>query len=349
MSTEALMLDSGAFAVWTRGMDVDLEAYIRFCQEYPDVSYYVNLDVIPGKPNDIMSMTDKNIESACQQGWENYQYMLDTLPLEKVIPVFHQGDDPRWLVKMVEFGAPYVGISPANDRTTSQRSKWLTGIKKHVTDSKGKALVKMHGFAVTSHRLMSSFPWYSVDSATWTRCGGLGKILVPRKTAGLWDYTKQPWMINVSDKSPSRGKRNEHLFSCSPLLRKHIEEFMEENGVGLGKWVIKEAKEGEKLERGFERWLDKSKKQIIRVLVKGVATDDQRRKWLNMRYYQKAAEALPLTHIFLAGFGGCKKIERDMRSRLLSYYEINRSPEFKKFFEYHVNVLAAENADLVPF
>lgn len=340
------MLDSGAFSVWNRGESIDLDAYIEFCKQNPTCPLYVNLDVIPGKPNDVKSLTLGSIEDACKRGWANYLRMIEVLPQDKVIPVFHQGDNIRWLLKYIDIGAPYIGVSPANDRTTDQKARWLNTVKEVIAPDDSPPIVKTHGFAVTSNRLMTIFPWYSVDSATWVQSGGMGRIFVPQRRSGKWDFSVNPFTIDVSDRSPRKGVRGEHLMSLSPLIRKHLDDWLSDMGIGLGTYEVIE-RDKDKLAKG-ERWYDKTKKRYIRVLEKGLMTDDQRRKWVNMRFFQEANKALPLERIYLAGLGVCKKIEVAMVNRLLSFVDVGKLTDAKIAFNYHCGVCHASESRGIP-
>lgn len=158
------MLDSGAFSAWTKKINIDLDEYIDFCLQHLDyIDYVINLDVIPGEFGQ-KALPVEEIERSASEGWANYEYMTKQgIPKEKLIHIFHQGEDFKWLEKIVD-AMPYIGLSPANDRSTSEKMQWLDDCMKYVCDDKGYPKVKWHGFAVTSLRLMFRYPWYSVDS-----------------------------------------------------------------------------------------------------------------------------------------------------------------------------------------
>ncbi len=295
----------------------------------PECSYYVNLDVIPGKPNRARDGND--IRTACKQGFINYKKMCEQLPKEKVIPVFHQIDEIQWLESYIKEGARYIGISPANDRTTDQKASWLAYVNKTLQKY---PCVKTHGFAVTSFRLMKSFPWTSVDSATWVVSSGLGKIFVPNRTNGAWDYSVDPWYISVSDRSSDRSVHGQHLESLSKLTKQRLYEYLEQEGMSIGKSEERPAQPKEKPGKN-ERWYDKKKTKIITITEKGVATDDQKRKWLNMMFFQRANQALDIERIYLAGLGIEPKIQRTIENRLMSYADISESRSTRKEFLYH--------------
>ncbi len=177
-----LFLDSGAFSVWNRGERINLDEYITFCKKYEkDLDAIATLDVIPGSPN--RKVTFKDANDAAKEGFLNYEKMLKAkLKTEKLLHTFHQGD-PEWaLEKLIKEGGPYIGISPANDKTSIQRIQWMNSVcMPQLLNSKGKPKVKFHGFAVTSLKLIYEFPWYSVDSSSWRLIGGgFGKIITPQ-------------------------------------------------------------------------------------------------------------------------------------------------------------------------
>jgi hypothetical protein len=329
-----LMVDSGAFAVWTRQKEINFREYLMFCLDHPYCDHYVSLDVIPGIPNKSSSKTPTMIEEACQQGWKNYQTMIEVLPKEKIIPVFHQGDDIKWLHRYVDCGTPYIGISPANDRTTKQRRDWLTknplggrSVKSVITDSRGNPIVKTHGFAVTALALMlpEVFPWTSVDSATWGLTAGHGWIMIPKWEDGKWNYRKEPWRLSVSDTSPFR-KKGVHVenISRNGEVEEYFRRFLKDHGIEMGSSEERKAEPGTKLQRGKERWASRKKEKLVYVHSKGLATDDQVRKAVNIRYFQNTARELGIK-IYIAGFGMTPKVERIIEYRLTSYFDISQS------------------------
>lgn len=168
---ENVIIDSGAFSVWSRGDEVDIDQYANFClsmkEQFPKSNlYFVNLDVLPGKfgkrPN------DQEREQSAIDGWKNMEY-LESKGL-KVIPVFHQHEDFKWLDKL-KAHTDYIGISPANDVSMDEKMNWLNKVFAHIRDT-----VKTHGFAVTSYKQLFNYPFYSVDSSSWTSPSRFGTI-----------------------------------------------------------------------------------------------------------------------------------------------------------------------------
>lgn len=356
------MLDSGAFTVWSKGESIDLDAYIAFCHANPHTSYYVALDVIPGKPRDVRSKTPSSIAASCQAGWDNYQRMIETLPVEKVIPVFHQGDDFAWLVKYLEFGTPYIGISPANDRTTTQKMQWMRTVKPLIFDNVGRPLIKTHGFAVTSYALMKYWQWHSVDSASWMSVASYGGIYVPKLRGGKWAFDETPWIIGMSAKSPSAGEHQFHYTGLSPIVKKTVDRWCEECGVKLGRYEIVDVPPGYKRDLKCELWFDdvdikrqaKAEKkakfvrdkpadkptQIMRILERGTSTCHNQRRFVNIQFMEAANEVLPVDHIYFAGnTGNGLYVEKACNRRLISYYWTILGKGACDIFERHHNAV----------
>lgn len=136
---------------------------------------------------------------------------------------------------MVDEGLPYIGLSPANDRTVTEKKIWLNSCMPYVTDSEGKATIKFHGFAVTSFDLMRRYPWESIDSSTWAVAGGRGVAMVPHtKNGGTeWNWGAEPRKLTLS----CIDARKEHfrwLTSGHGDQKRNILKYLEEIGIPFG-------------------------------------------------------------------------------------------------------------------
>ena len=223
-----LILDSGAFSAWTRKVTINIDDYIAYIKANQHlVAAYVNLDVIPGEFGRVPS--DEEVEASAAQGFENMLYM------EKhglhPMPVYHMGESLKWLDKMIDHGCDYIGISPANDRTTDQKRDWLDMVFDHICDADGWPKIKTHGFGVTSIPLMMRYPWYTADSTSWILFGVYGMILVPRHRNGRFVYDESPHSVFVSSKSKAITVDGKHFNSYSSMLQEHIREYLTECGV----------------------------------------------------------------------------------------------------------------------
>lgn len=149
------MLDSGAFSAFTQNKEVNLKEYTDFCianQQF--VKKAVNLDVInPGKP-----------EQAAQAGMENFLYMQNRGV--DAMPVYHAREPRRFLDQMIDT-TDYVGLSGTSLVSPVEDKAWHRLTWSYITDSQGYPIVKTHSFGNTSEYMALTFPWTTMDSATW--------------------------------------------------------------------------------------------------------------------------------------------------------------------------------------
>ena len=145
--------DSGAYSAMTQGVKITPRAYSEWLKRYDHLfTAYANLDVI------------KNAE----QTWKNQQ-ILEEMGLQP-IPAFHVLEDFSWLEQYVE-QYPYIALGVAGMQGRGGLMAWLVKCFKIAED---KAV--FHGFALTSWKVMRSFPWYSVDSSSWGQGFRYGQV-----------------------------------------------------------------------------------------------------------------------------------------------------------------------------
>lgn len=226
-------LDSGAFTAWSSGKDIDLDEYCEFIRaniEYLDV--YASLDCIPGSKD--KPATPQERDRAALQSWENYLYMknagLDPLP------VYHYGEDPRWLEQMLEYGCQYIGIGGLVGIPSKLRRHWLDRVFTRLTDDSGNPIIKTHGFGMTAIPLIFRYPWYSVDSTSWLKATMSGAVYLPQVDASgkfLFDVT--PYVISVSSGVPGKSevKRVPLITTRGDGVMKLLARWLEECGTNF--------------------------------------------------------------------------------------------------------------------
>lgn len=269
-------LDSGSFSLWTRaeayakqygGSEWDyydtqdfwdfIDGYAAFIKKYDyAIDYYSNMDAIPNP----------------KLSWRNQKYLEQSHNLTPV-PVVHYPCDIKHLMKYVDKGYEYISLGgmvgslrkPAVDG-------WLDRIFRYLCDTPDHCpRAKIHGFGVTRHQLLIKYPWYSVDSASWTKLGGLGgAILVPQKKKGHFSHTEVPYMVKVSNDSPAKKVKGSHLFTMAEMEADIVREWLEYINIPMGKF----GKDGTVLQ-----W--------------GVTTRHVERKAANLIYYQWLLARLP--------------------------------------------------------
>lgn len=195
------------------------ESYVNFLLEHKgSVDAYANLDVI------------NNAELT----WKNQKYM-ESKGLNP-IPVFHFGNDLKNLVRYLKEGYEYIAIGGLIPNSYEVLKSPLDYIwDKYLTDEKGYPLVKVHGFAVTSPRLMHRYPWYSVDSTTWLRVSRMGMIMFPKIKSGIKRFDLSPIRVQVSDLGPQEQQQDSHVDHMSKIQRMTIIKEIENKGFKLGK------------------------------------------------------------------------------------------------------------------
>jgi uncharacterized protein Usg len=110
--------------------------------------------------------------------------------------------------------------------STSYLMKWLDRLWGNIlTDKKGRPLIKVHGFGLTTASLMTRYPWYSVDSTSWLMAAASGSIY----------YHSPDWRIVLkaiaySDQSPARKVRRAHFRTLSKKEQKIIRQQIKEKG-----------------------------------------------------------------------------------------------------------------------
>lgn len=149
-----IFLDSGAFSAMTLGKEINIDEYCKFILETKIQTYSV-LDVI----------------GDAQGTYQNLLFMQSEYGLSP-IPVFHMGGREEELKRLLKYDYIALGglVKAAN-------------IKPHVKKCweiilRSDKNIKIHGFGLTNINMMKSYPWYSVDSSSYTGCRRFGRQLI---------------------------------------------------------------------------------------------------------------------------------------------------------------------------
>lgn len=179
-----ILIDSGAFSVHTKGIELDVDEYIEYINSIDkDIHIFAQVDKIPGEFG--KQKTKEQILEAPALSWKNYLYMKDKVnSRDKLLPIFHQGEDFKWLHNILEYThddgshISYIGISPANDKSAKEKEifihKCFNIIKKSSNPN-----VKTHAFGMTSRWILEQYPFTSADSTSWLMTGANGSIMTP--------------------------------------------------------------------------------------------------------------------------------------------------------------------------
>ena len=277
-----LFLDSGAYSAWSQNKVIDIQEYIAFIKEHEEViTVYANLDVI-GDP---------------EATWKN-QMIMEKAGL-KPLPVFHYGEDIKWLKRLLERKYDYISLGGMVPISTQDLVHWLDDLfKNHLCDDKGMPFVKVHGFGLTSLRLMMRYCWFSVDSTSWVMTGRMGSIYIPKYRSGKWIYDEDSWKICVSNRSPNKTEAGKHIDTMSKGEKEILLNYIHTKGYKLGKSEYKIVEQSYELEEN-ERWADKKptdkkvKREVEILIEEGVANKYQLRDEMNILYFLDLEDSMP--------------------------------------------------------
>lgn len=141
-----VLADSGAFSAMTQGAMITVDEYADWVRQWRHLfTAYANLDVI------------KDAEAT----WRNHEAMKERGL--KPVPCFHVLEDFDWLRRYVDDGYRYIALGVAGMQARRDAvMRWLVKCFKIAGDE-----AVFHGFALTSWKVLRSFPWYSADSSSW--------------------------------------------------------------------------------------------------------------------------------------------------------------------------------------
>lgn len=198
-----IFLDSGAFSMFTQGVEVDLDKYAQFIKDNSDIIHVAsNLDVI-GRDQE-------------QGSYDNQKY-LEKLGVS-IGPVHHARDRDDWLKRYLDEKYPYIFLGGMVPETTNYLRDWLDHIwERYLTNPDGTARVKIHGFGLTTLELMLRYPWFSLDSTAWVMNSRYGICFV--------DIEGKTYKVHFSDQSPSRfDDGGWHYSTLKPAEKKKVDD-----------------------------------------------------------------------------------------------------------------------------
>lgn len=225
-----LMLDSGAFSAFTRGQEIDVDAYIRYVKQHRwGIDQIVNVDVIPGRSGKTPSQTEVN--EAAEQTYKNLKYM-ERHGLHP-LPVFHFGEDYYYLDRLLDEGYTYIALGGlARGKSPDARRNWLDRTWTRLTTPDGWPIVDVHGFGITAVPILFRYPWASCDSTAWMLTPAYGGIFVPREKNGQFDFTQTPEIVKLSSKSPTLTE-GKHFDNLGKRVREQVLKYIHSEGHDL--------------------------------------------------------------------------------------------------------------------
>jgi len=175
----SILLDSGAYSAFTRGIKLSVEEYAEFLHQWGHYfEAYFNLDVI----------------GDFDATWNNQDY-LESQGLHP-IPVFHYGEPPEILRFMTQ-KYKRIGIGGMVPISNALLDKWLPTI---FFDKEGKEKytdTQFHALGLTTTYLLEKYPWYSADSTKWLIGRKFGHTLYEHKGRGKDDSITDKTLHNI--------------------------------------------------------------------------------------------------------------------------------------------------------
>ena len=250
-----------------------VDSYANWVKENIEfIEYYVNIDAIF---NPVLT-------------WKIQKYLEDAHGLEPV-PVIHSGTPLKWVRRYMNAGYDFIGLGGlGQDVHKDAYYAWADSVFGLICDNpKRLPVVRTHGFAMTSWSLLSRYPWWSVDSASWVKAAGFGHIYVPRKKKGKFDFTVPPFAIAVSKDSAKLKKKGRHVAKMRGCDKSHVVEWVNSLGVEYGE----STPDGE-------------------VIVEGVENSHLSRSVVNIKFFKMFADSLPEWPwpFRLSGFSGFREL-----------------------------------------
>lgn len=182
-----LFIDSGAFSMWTKGKEIDVDAYIKWINDRAEyIDLYGQVDAIPGTRTGVP--TQKEVREAAQKTWDNYLYMRPKMKKpEGLLYTFHVGEPKEFLMRALEWKdengnyIPYIALGGMVGKNSTIRRNFLRMCFDIIKKSPNPN-VKVHAFGMTSRDILSEFPITSADSTSWIMTGAIGGIMTDTGT-----------------------------------------------------------------------------------------------------------------------------------------------------------------------
>ena len=207
MSNNKLFIDSGAYSAWSKNKPIDVDDYIKFINENTDkFTLFASVDDIPGELRRKPTLWEQRESPA--KSWHNYLYMREQVKdKDKLLPVFHIGEDFRHLQNMLDatFSGqhiPYIGLGGTVGLACTVKEDWYKQCFKIIQQS-SNANVKVHAFGMTNLEILENYPFESADSTTWLMaaingelCTKYGRICVSQQVQHKPShYNKLPQLV----------------------------------------------------------------------------------------------------------------------------------------------------------
>ena len=154
-----VFVDSGAFSAMTRGIEINVDDYIKWLNEYSaNMEKFCCFDRI--------GITEDEFENCAKATWENYLYMYDKLKEpHKLVYCFHFGEPVEYLHNALKFGCKHIALGGIAKRKRGERQQFLDSVKDEFNEYPD---VHVHAFGVSDFDLLAQYDFvHSSDSTSW--------------------------------------------------------------------------------------------------------------------------------------------------------------------------------------
>lgn len=175
---ENLFIDSGAFSVAHSDVTVNIDEYISYINNHPNIKNWAELDVIP-----YPVLNSYTAKICSEQSWENYLYMKGKITTNcNLLPLYHFGEPKSGLLRILNTPVDgklvsYIGIGGRHGVSTDEQARYFNEIF-YIIQNSNNPNVRVHAFGITVPRLLENFPFYSADSTTWVQVAINGMIML---------------------------------------------------------------------------------------------------------------------------------------------------------------------------
>lgn len=163
---ESFVFDNGAFSIWKRGGRLDVEGYIRWCEEWsrhPGLDWCLIPDVINGSEADndaLLSEWPKNLPG---------------------VPVWHLHESLGRLEKLAR-GWTRVALGSSGGYSTPGVERWherMAEAMRTICDDQGRPRCRLHGLRMLAPAIVGRYPFASADSTNVAQNSNATKAYCP--------------------------------------------------------------------------------------------------------------------------------------------------------------------------
>lgn len=300
MSNISLFIDSGAYSLYTekvqKSKDRDKHKFFETDEFWSYVDEYA--EFLKSHKKDIDTYVNVDVLFKPESSWKVQKYLEDKYGLSPM-PVIHFGAPLYWIEKYLNDPRyDYIGLGGSGQVSSINFMPWADAVFELICDTPDRLpKVKVHGFALTSPRLMLRYPWYSVDSTSWLVFSRMGRVLIPTLQRGEHVYNIGSQHVVVTSRPFTRVTGTQHLNDLSPMRKAMVFEYFKEKGFKLGKSEFVRRDKEYMLKEG-ERWVKRNfrgmKEQVVEVIVEeGLSNCTGQRNEINMMYYVDLEKSMP--------------------------------------------------------